>query len=102
MRLSFPPVQPFGSRCCVREAVPLIDDGSTAGEQVMRTRKFGRNMRRAGGAMLGITLAVGTAASTATAGTVFTWNPAGASPSLGGAFTADTIEGTHNLYDVAR
>jgi hypothetical protein len=57
-------------------------------------------MRRAGGAMLGITLAVGTAASTATAGTVFTWNPAGASPSLGGAFTADTIEGTHNLYDV--
>jgi hypothetical protein len=28
--------------------------------------------------MLGITLAVGTAASTATAGTVFTWNPAGA------------------------
>ena len=50
--------------------------------------------------MLGITLAVGTAASTATAGTVFTWNPAGASPSLGGAFTADTIVGTHNLYAV--
>jgi hypothetical protein len=57
-------------------------------------------MRRAGGAVLGITLAVGTAASTATAGTVFTWNPAGASPSLGGAFTADTIVGTHNLYAV--
>ena len=50
--------------------------------------------------MLGITLAVGAAASTATAGTVFTWNPAGASPSLGGAFTADTIVGTHNLYAV--
>jgi hypothetical protein len=37
----------------------------------------------------------------AMAGTVFTWDPAGASPSLGGsAFTADTIDGTHYLYSV--
>ena len=53
--------------------------------------------------MLGITLAVGTAATTATAGTVFTWDPAGASPALGGAgsaFTADTIDGIDYLYDL--
>ena len=67
----------------------------------MRTLPFGRSVRRAGGAgvILGITLVVGAVASTASAGTVFTWDPAGASPSLGGAFTADTIEGTHYLYD---
>ena len=68
----------------------------------MRTLPFGRSVRRTGGAgvIFGITLAVGAVASTASAGTVFTWDPAGASPSLGGAFTADTIEGTHYLYDV--
>jgi hypothetical protein len=39
----------------------------------------------------------------AVANTVFTWNPAGASPSLAGAgsaFTADGIVGLHYLYDV--
>jgi len=68
----------------------------------MRTLPFGRSVRRAGGAgvILGVTLVVGAVASTASAGTVFTWDPAGASPSLGGAFTADTLEGTHYLYDV--
>jgi hypothetical protein len=78
-----------------------IDDKSTVGEQVMRT--LGRSMYRAGGAILGVTLAVGTIATTATAGTVFTWDPAGASPSLGGAgsaFTADAIDATHYLYDI--
>ena len=50
--------------------------------------------------MLGIILAGSTMPIAATAGTVFTWDPAGASPSGGGAFTADTIEGTHYLYDV--
>ena len=66
----------------------------------MRALPFGRSVRRAGGAILGIALAVGAVASTASAGTVFTWDPAGASPSLGGsAFTADTIEGTHYLSD---
>jgi hypothetical protein len=42
--------------------------------------------------MLGITLAVGAVVSTASADTVFTWDPAGASPSVSApAFTADTI-----------
>jgi hypothetical protein len=37
----------------------------------------------------------------ATADTVFTWDPAGASPSVSApAFTADGIVGTHNLYDI--
>ena len=36
----------------------------------------------------------------AAANTIFTWDPAGVSSSLGGAFTANTIHGTHNLYDV--
>ena len=71
----------------------------------MRTLPFGRSVRRAGGAgaILGITLVVGAVASTASAGTVFTWDPAGASPALVGAsaFTADAIEATHYLYDIA-
>ena len=70
----------------------------------MRTLPFGRSVRRVGGAgvILGITLAIGAVASTASAGTVFTWNPAGASPTLGGsAFTADAIDATHYLYDVS-
>jgi hypothetical protein len=69
----------------------------------MRTLPFGRSVRHAGGAgaILGITLAVGAVASTASAGTVFTWDPAGALPSVSApAFTADTIEATHYLYDV--
>lgn len=36
----------------------------------------------------------------AAANAVFTWDPAGVSSSLGGAFTANAIQGTHNLYDV--
>ena len=57
---------------------------------------------RCAGAILGITLAVGVVASTASAGTVFTWDPAGASPALGGStFTADAIDATHYLYDVS-
>ena len=57
---------------------------------------------RCAGAILGITLAVGVVASTASAGTVITWDPAG-SPALGGAAsasTADTIDATHYLYDI--
>jgi hypothetical protein len=51
--------------------------------------------------MLGIALAGGTMPIAATANTVFTWDPAGASPSVSApAFTADTILGTHNLYDI--
>ena len=70
----------------------------------MRALPFRRSVRSAGGAgvILGITLAVGAVASTASAGTVFTWDPAGASPTLGGsAFTADAIDATHYLYDVS-
>jgi hypothetical protein len=53
-------------------------------------------------AMLGMMLTVGAGASTASAGTVFTWDPAGASPTLGeSAFTADAIDATHYLYDVS-
>ena len=101
---TFPSVRPFGSRRCVREAVPPIDDRSTAGEQIMRMLLLGRSVRHAGGAgaILGITLAVGAVASTASAGTVFTWDPSAVSPALGGAaaFTADTIDATHYLYDI--
>jgi hypothetical protein len=60
-------------------------------------------MRRAGSATLGITLAVGAVVNTASAGTVFTWDPSAASPGLrgaGSAFTADAIDGTHYLYDI--
>jgi hypothetical protein len=71
----------------------------------MRTLAFERSVRRAGGAgvILGMTLAVGAMASTASASTVFTWDPAGASPTPGGAgaaFTADAIDATHYLYDI--
>src|SRR5580700_2944693 len=49
--------------------------------------------------MLGIILAGSMMPIAARAGTVFTWDPAGASPSLGGsAFTADAIQGEHYLY----
>ena len=67
----------------------------------MRTRHDEVGVCRTAGAVLAIMLAVGIPAA-ATAGTVFTWNPSGASPSLGGsAFTADAILGTHTVYDVA-
>jgi PEP-CTERM motif len=59
------------------------------------------NVPRACSAMLGMLLAMGGAQTTAMAGTVFTWDPAGASPLVTApAFTADTILGTHNLYDI--
>jgi hypothetical protein len=52
-------------------------------------------------AMLGMMLAVGAIPGTAIAGMVFTWDPAGASSSLGGsAFTADAMTGGHYLYSV--
>jgi hypothetical protein len=45
-------------------------------------------------------IAGGGLSATAGATTVFTWDPAGALPSLGGsAFTADTIYGGHYLWD---
>ena len=61
----------------------------------MRTLPFGRSVRRAGGAgvILGITLAVGAVASTASAGTVFTWDPRALTVGVRAGFTADTING---------
>jgi PEP-CTERM motif len=61
------------------------------------------NARCARRVMLGIILAGSMMPIAATAGTVFTWNPAGAAPSPGSeasAFTADAIDATHYLYDV--
>jgi hypothetical protein len=67
----------------------------------MSKREDCSNVRRAHSVMLGLMLAVAAAPPTATAGTVFTWDPAAASPSVGGsAFTADGIVGLHYLYDV--
>ena len=55
--------------------------------------------RSASSAMLGMMLAAGMT-PTVMAGTVFTWDPSGASSSLGApAFTADTIYGGHYLWD---
>ena len=66
----------------------------------MSKREDCSNVRRARSVMLGIILAGSTMPIAATAGTVFTWDPAGASPSVSApAFTADGIVGTHNLYD---
>jgi hypothetical protein len=49
--------------------------------------------------MVGIILAGGMLPIGARAGTTFTWDPAGASPSLNApAFTADAIQGGHYLY----
>ena len=51
--------------------------------------------------VLGTIIAGGGLPAAATANTVFTWDPAGASPSVSApAFTADTILGTHYLYDI--
>lgn len=51
--------------------------------------------------MLGIILAGSTLPIASRAGTVFTWDPAGASPSLGEpAFTADAIQGFHYLFNL--
>ena len=52
------------------------------------------NARRVRNVMLGMILAGSTMPVAATAGTVFTWNPVG-----GAAFTADTLNGTHYLWD---
>ena len=60
----------------------------------MSKRQSRPNMRQASGVMLGMMLAISTAPATAIAGLTFTWDPAGAP------FTADTIQGTHYLYDV--
>ena len=71
----------------------------------MRTLLFGRSVRRAGGAgaMLGIMAAVGAVVSTASAGTVFTWDPV-RGVTMGerrlGRSLPTAIVGTHNLYDV--
>jgi hypothetical protein len=50
---------------------------------------------------LGMIIAGGGLSTAAVADTVFTWDPAAAVPSLGGPFTADAIDATHYLYDVA-
>jgi len=62
----------------------------------MRTRQVRHRAGRVYGVMLGLLLAGSALPAHAE---VFTWDPAGASPSLGGsAFTADTIDGTHYLW----
>ena len=82
----------------------------------MHERQFRPDLRQVSGLMLAALLAIGTVPATAKADDVvtsgrvppppiltvapFTWNPAGASPSLSGdpAFTADAIEATHYLW----
>jgi len=67
----------------------------------MSKREDGSNERWARRVMLGIVLAGGMLPIGARAGTTFTWDPAGASPSVSApAFTADAIDATHYLYDV--
>lgn len=69
----------------------------------MRKRQSEPDRRLVNRVMLGMILAFGAVPGAASAGVVtFTWNPAGASPSLSGdpAFTADGIVGKHYLYDV--
>ena len=67
----------------------------------MSKREDCSNVRRARSVMLVIILAGSTMPIAATAGTAFTWDPAGASPSVSApAFTADGIVGTHNLYNI--
>src|SRR5262249_40675971 len=50
---------------------------------------------------LGMIIVGGWHSTAAAADTVFTWDPAAASPSLGGPFTADAINATHYLYHVS-
>ena len=67
----------------------------------MNKRADSSNARCARRVILGIILAGSMMPFAARAGTVFTWDPAGALPSVSApAFTADTILGTHNLYDI--
>ncbi len=59
--------------------------------------------RVAANTLLGLLLAAGCCSTASAAGAIFTWDPAGAVPSLGpmgSAFTADSIDGTHYLYSV--
>jgi hypothetical protein len=57
------------------------------------------NARYVGGIAVGLVLAGTAAPISARAGSVFTWDP-GALTGTGSVFTADTILGTHYLYDV--
>jgi PEP-CTERM motif len=69
----------------------------------MRKRRGESDRRLVNRVMLGMMLAFGAVPGAASAGVVtFTWNPAGAFPSLSGdpAFTANGIVGKHYLYDV--
>jgi hypothetical protein len=69
----------------------------------MKKRQSEPARHRVSGVMLGMMLAIGTVPTMASAGVAsFTWDPAGASPSLAGdpAFTANGIVGLHYLYDV--
>ena len=76
------------------QAVSRIDRRSTAGEHIVSKREGRSNARRSRSVMVGIILAGSAMPGAATAGTVFTWNPVG-----GSAFTADTLDGTHYLWD---
>jgi PEP-CTERM motif len=69
-------------------------------EETMSKRQTELNRRLVNRVMLGMMLAIGAVPATATAGAVFTWDPAGASPSLSGdpAFTANGIVGVHYLW----
>src|SRR5215469_8786418 len=87
--------------------VPAVRSGgggkrrqTRAGRRAMKKWGNRSNARRICCVALGI-IAGGGLPAVATANTVFTWDPAGASPSVSApAFTADTILGTHYLYDV--
>ena len=68
----------------------------------MSKREDCSNVRRAHSVMLGIILAGSTMPIAATAGTVFTWDPSGASPSLSGRRSRRTRSGDHYLYRSAR
>jgi hypothetical protein len=65
----------------------------------MSKREDSSNARCARKVMFGIILAGSVIPIAARAGTAFTWDPAGASPSLGGsAFTADAIQAEHYFF----
>jgi hypothetical protein len=71
---------------------PQINSGAHS----MSKRADSSNARCARKVMFGIILAGSVIPIAARAGTAFTWDPAGASPSLGEpAFTADAIQGEH-------
>jgi hypothetical protein len=94
-KISYPPDCDLAARHASLDSWKPIRN---QGEQVMGKHQDRRSFQRAGGAVLGMLLAGSALPAYAD---VFTWNPAGASPSFGGsAFTADTIDGTHYLYSV--